>query len=128
MSNDTNHHAASAAHATAEAANTADLIQLVTQVLQASQALTATVADHIAEERPMLRAIVDSLPVQPDGTPDFAAHRAYHDAEIEERRERAKLFRALRAELLKGTMFGLIGVLLFLVGYWWSNGHVIPNH
>jgi hypothetical protein len=58
---------------------------------------------------------------------EVRARIAFIDAAAKAANERSKLFSDLRSDLAKHTMKGLIGVLLFLIGYWWATSHGGPK-
>lgn len=77
--------------------------------------------DHMELEDSTLMTVRDSLPKKPDGTPDVEGHREYHQAIIEEARERKKLWRELRADMVKKGVWGFLFVLWTLFMYWWTH-------
>lgn len=75
---------------------------------------------HLRDESVALQTLVRALPSKPDGTPDVDGHREYHASLIEEAKARAEFWRDLRMELLRKGLWGMLGMLGFLVMYWWN--------
>lgn len=75
---------------------------------------------HVTEETAVIHSLVRALPSKADGSPDVDGHREYHVSLIEEAQARAAFWRDLRMELLRKGLWGLLGMLGFLVMYWWN--------
>ncbi len=67
-----------------------------------------------------MQTLVRALPSKADGTPDIDGHREYHASLIEESKARAEFWRDLQMELLRKGLWGLLGLLGFLLMYWWN--------
>ena len=76
---------------------------------------------HIIKEEAAINKWMDSLPRTVDGEPDTEGHRLFHQELIEEARERKKMWRELRTEVLKKSAWGIVLVLIALVTYWWNH-------
>jgi hypothetical protein len=94
-------------------------------ILERVDAIDSDLREHKAIEENAVRQLLASLPKKPDGSVDADGHRDFHVAMIEERRERAEMWRGIRAEMAKKTVFGVFGVVLFLFFYWWKTGHAL---
>lgn len=77
---------------------------------------------YVSMESNALSLLEESIPKRPDGKPDIEGHREFHQEIIEESRERKKLWRELRTELLKKGAVGVALVLWTLIVYWWNHG------
>ena len=112
------------AHPTAEDVVIIDLLNTILQgqgrFLAQHQALQDQLNKHVADEAMALQALTRALPSKPDGSPDVDGHREYHASLIEEAKARAEFWRELRLELVRKGFWGLMGVLAFLVMYWWN--------
>ena len=112
------------AHPTAEDVVIIDLLNTILQgqgrFLEQHQALRDQLNKHVADEAMALQALTRALPSKPDGSPDVDGHREYHASLIEEAKARAEFWRELRLELVRKGFWGLMGVLAFLVMYWWN--------
>lgn len=75
---------------------------------------------HLNDEATAVQSLIRALPSKPDGTPDVDGHREYHASLIEEAKARMEFWRELRLELVRKGFWGLMGVLAFLVMYWWN--------
>jgi hypothetical protein len=75
---------------------------------------------HLNDETAAVQSLIRALPSKPDGTPDVDGHREYHASLIEEAKARMEFWRELRLELMRKGFWGLMGVLAFLVMYWWN--------
>lgn len=96
------------------------ILQRQERFLQQHQGLQDHLNKHIADEALALQALTRALPSKPDGSPDVDGHREYHASLIEEAKARAEFWRELRLELVRKGFWGLMGVLAFLVMYWWN--------
>ncbi len=96
------------------------LLQRQDTAMQQIQNLQEQVDRHLRDESVALQTLVRALPSKPDGTPDVDGHREYHASLIEEAKARAEFWRDLRMELLRKGLWGLLGILGFLVMYWWT--------
>ena len=109
---------------TAEDVMIIDLLNAILQrqdrFLQQHQDLQDQLNKHISDEAMALQALTRALPSKPDGSPDVDGHREYHASLIEEAKARADFWRELRLELVRKGFWGLMGVLAFLVMYWWN--------
>ena len=112
------------AHPKAEDVVIIDLLNTILQgqgrFLAQHQALQDQLNKHISDEARALQALTRALPSKPDGSPDVDGHREYHASLIEEAKARAEFWRELRLELVRKGFWGLMGVLAFLVMYWWN--------
>lgn len=88
--------------------------------LEQHTALQDRLDEHVRDEAMALQALMRALPSKADGTPDIDGHREYHASLIEEAKARAEFWRDLRMELLRKGLWGLLGLLGFLVMYWWN--------
>lgn len=75
---------------------------------------------HLQDESKTVQTLMRALPSKADGTPDIDGHREYHASLIEEAKARAEFWRDLRMELLRKGLWGMLGMLGFLVMYWWN--------
>ena len=109
---------------TAEDVMIIDLLNAILQrqdrFLQQHQDLQDQLNKHISDEAMALQALTRALPSKPDGSPDVDGHREYHASLIEEAKARTEFWRELRLELVRKGFWGLMGVLAFLVMYWWN--------
>lgn len=109
------------AHPTAEDVEIIGLLNTILQrqdrFLEQHMALRGHLNKHISDEA---LALTRALPSKPDGSPDVDGHREYHASLIEEARARTEFWRELRLELVRKGFWGLMGVLAFLVMYWWN--------
>lgn len=109
---------------TAEEASIIDLLNTILAQQDRFLAQTKELQDqlnkHVSEESAALHALIRALPSKPDGSPDVDGHREYHASLIEEAKSRAEFWRELRLELMRKGFWGLMGVLAFLVMYWWN--------
>lgn len=103
------------------------ILELLTTLLQRQdismqqiQELQEQLNLHLRDESVALQTLVRALPSKPDGTPDVDGHREYHASLIEEAKARAEFWRDLRMELLRKGLWGLLGMLGFLIMYWWT--------
>jgi hypothetical protein len=91
-------------------------------LLEAVRDLSRQLRDHAAEERQMWERIATAFPTRPDGRRDYDGHHDYHAAMIDEARDRARLWRDLRAQLLTRGTIGLLSVIAALIAFWWHHG------
>ena len=109
---------------TAEDVMIIDLLNAILQrqdrFLQQHQDLQDQLNKHISDEAMALQALTRALPSKPDGSPDVDGHREYHASLIEEAKARTEFWRELRLEFVRKGFWGLMGVLAFLVMYWWN--------
>ena len=109
------------AHPTAEDVEIIGLLNTILQrqdrFLEQHMALQDHLNKHISDEA---LALTRALPSKPDGSPDVDGHREYHASLIEEAKARTEFWRELRLELVRKGFWGLMGVLAFLVMYWWN--------
>lgn len=103
------------------------VIDLLNTLLRRQDTAMACVQDlqeqlnlHLRDESVALQTLVRALPSKPDGTPDIDGHREYHASLIEEAKARAEFWRDLRMELLRKGLWGVLGMLGFLIMYWWN--------
>lgn len=96
------------------------LLQRQDAAMQRIQELQEQLNVHLRDESVALQTLVRALPSKPDGTPDVDGHREYHASLIEEAKARTEFWRDLRMELLRKGLWGLLGLLGFLVMYWWN--------
>ena len=96
------------------------ILQRQERFLQQHQELLDHLNKHIADEAVTVQALARALPLRPDGLPDIDGHREYHASLIEEAKARAEFWMELRLELVRKGFWGLMGVLAFLVMYWWN--------
>lgn len=75
---------------------------------------------HLLDESKAVQTLMRALPSKADGTPDIDGHREYHASLIEEAKARAEFWRDLRMELLRKGLWGMLGMLGFLIMYWWN--------
>ena len=112
------------AHPTAEDVEIIGLLNTILQrqdrFLEQHMALQDHLNKHISDEALALQALTRALPSKPDGSPDVDGHREYHASLIEEAKARTEFWRELRLELVRKGFWGLMGVLAFLVMYWWN--------
>lgn len=99
-----------------------EIITLLLRILERQEALDAKLDAHMAAEEGVIEGMAHAFPVAADGSPDYFGHREYHSTLITEAKERASFFREMRRELAKKGFFGLIAVIIFLIGYWWNTG------
>jgi hypothetical protein len=90
-------------------------------MIEAQAKNEADLESHMAREEEAIGKWMDSLPVTPEGKPDIGGHRLFHQELIEEARERKKMWRDLRSEILKKSTWAIVGVIGALVAYWWTN-------
>lgn len=96
------------------------ILQRQDRFMEQHQVLHERLNGHIAEEAAAVQSLARALPSKADGSPDIDGHREYHASLIEEAKARAEFWRDLRMELLRKGLWGLLGVLGFLVMYWWN--------
>ena len=96
------------------------ILQRQERFLQQHQELQDHLNKHIADDAAAVQGLARALPLRPDGSPDVDGHREYHASLIEEAKARAEFWRELRLELVRKGFWGLMGVLAFLVMYWWN--------
>jgi hypothetical protein len=97
-----------------------EILVLLRQILERQDNFHKTLHDHMEREEGVINGLAHAFPTMPDGSPDYLGHREYHSSLIDAAKERASFFREMRRELAKKGIFGLIAVVIFLVGYWWQ--------
>jgi hypothetical protein len=100
------------------------ILRQLTSVNAKQDAADKKLDQHMADEEQVIKGLVDAFPKKPNGAPDFDGHELFHTSLIDESRERTKMFRELRHEIIKKGLWGIVVVLLALITYWW-NGHVV---
>ena len=86
------------------------IVELLLKIIERQEALDAKIDDHVAREEGMLVGVATAFPLRPDGKPDFAGHQSYHAALIEAAKERAVLYRDLRAEAAERVAVPLVAL------------------
>lgn len=97
------------------------IVELLLRILDRQQSLELKIDSHVSREEDMLGGMAAAFTLLPDGKPDFAGHQSYHAALIEAAKDRAVLFRELRNDLVKKSLWGLLMVLAALIAYWWKH-------
>ena len=90
-------------------------------ILEKQGGIETTLMGHMEREEAAIEKWMDSLPKTVEGNPDVAGHRLFHQELIEESRERKKMWRELRNELLKKSSWAVVAVIGALVAYWWNH-------
>jgi hypothetical protein len=101
--------------------DTDQIVALLLRIIERQEAIDARLDSHIAHEEGMLSGMAGAFPARPDGKPDFDGHKIYHTALIDQQKERAVLYRELRADLAKKGLWGVLMVLGALITYWWQH-------
>ena len=90
-------------------------------IIEKQEDTDKALAGHMEREEAAIGRWMESLPKTVDGKPDIEGHRVYHQELIEEARERKKMWRDLRSELLKKTSWAILAVVGALILYWWNH-------
>ena len=98
-----------------------EVTTLLLKIIDRQEALDRKIDSHVAREEGMLTGMANAFPLRADGRPDFEGHQAYHATIIQEARDRSVLWRELRADLAKKSLWGVVMVMGALIAYWWRH-------